>query len=141
MQLGCVHFTLFHEPQFPPPLLPVCLKFPLLIFKITASSETLVLKNLEEILDREPLIIEARKQVEQDMAIQLTFNVNPTAGVGGKLLASVKYAANVDASAGKWKEAKWTDGLAQEAFIHALDLVRHARYDAMEFEVGVAVTK
>ncbi len=58
---------------------------------------------------------------------------------GSQLVASTKYAEDVDTPLTDWNQAKWTDGETQDAFAEALDIVRHARYDAMDFEVGVAL--
>lgn len=107
-------------------------------FQITASEESLVLSDLRDILNNEPLVFAAKKQIRDDMALWMTFNVNTTPA-GGQLIASAKYAEDVNTPVGEWKQAAWTSGKAEEAFIEALDVIRHARYDAMDFEVGVAV--
>jgi len=105
-------------------------------YQITASEETLEPSSLEDILDREPLVFSAKKQVRDGLALWFTFNVDATAG-GGQLLTSVKYAENVNAPLPQWKQAAWTQGKAKAAFADALDVVRHARYDAMDFQVKV----
>lgn len=105
-------------------------------YNITASEETLNPNSLKDLLDQEPLVFSAKKQVNDDLALWFTFNVDMTAG-GGKLLTSVKYSDNVNTPVGEWKQAAWTNGKAKSAFTDALDVVRHARYDAMDFQVKV----
>jgi len=108
-------------------------------FQITTSAENLILEDLEELLDREPLVIQAKKQIHEELALQLAINVDET-NQGGQLIASAKYAEDVNASVTQWKQAKWTSGQAKDAFVEAMDVVRRARYDALEYETGVAVS-
>ena len=76
-------------------------------FRITASEETLEPTSLQEILDKEPLVFSAKKQVNDDLALWFTFNVDVVAG-GGQLLSSVKYSDDVNAPLSQWKQAAWT---------------------------------
>ncbi len=107
-------------------------------WKITASEATLVMSDLRDLLDDEPLVFAAKKQIQDDLALWMSFNAN-VSPEGGRLIASAKYAEDVNTPVGEWKQAAWTSGKAEEAFIDALDVIRHARFDAMDFEVGVAV--
>ncbi|MBD3223836.1 MAG: hypothetical protein GF313_03855 [Caldithrix sp.] len=109
-------------------------------FQITASEETLVIRDLRDILENDPLVFAAKKQINQDLAIWMVFNCNVAPG-GGKLIASARYAENVDSPVAQWQPAKWSSGKAQQAFIEALDIIRHGRYDAVNFEIGVAVSE
>lgn len=105
-------------------------------FQITASENTLEPSSLEDILDQEPLVFSAKKQVNDNLALWFTFNVDAVSG-GGQLMSTVRYASNVDAPVSQWKQAKWTNGKAKSSFTDALDIIRHARYDAMDFKVKV----
>ncbi|MCF7803560.1 MAG: hypothetical protein K9N46_02480 [Candidatus Marinimicrobia bacterium] len=92
------------------------------------------------ILGDSPLVFVAKKQVTDDLALEITANVQPIPG-GGKMLASVRYAESVEADVGEWKQAKWTEGKAKEAFFRGLEALRQTRYDAVDFETGVVVTR
>ncbi len=108
-------------------------------FKITASQELLDTDSLEDLLESAPLTFAAKKQIKDNLAIRILGNVNAYAG-GGILIVSVEYASSVDQSIAQWKKAKWTSGKSQEAFFKGLEIIRGTRYDAMDFEVGVAIT-
>jgi len=108
-------------------------------FQIIDSEETLELSSLRDLIaEGDPLVFTAKKQVRDDLALRISFNIETTPG-GSKLIASAEYADDVNASIPNWNQATWTDGEAQDAFAEALDIVRHARYDAMDFEIGVAI--
>jgi len=108
-------------------------------FEVTASQEILETDSLEDLLERSPLTFAAKKQIKANLAIRIVGNVNAYAG-GGILIASVEYAPSVDKPIAQWKKAKWNSGKSQEAFFKGLDVLRGTRYDAMDFEVGVALT-
>jgi len=106
-------------------------------YKITASEETLEPQSLYDLLNGDsPLVFSAKKQVNDNLALWFTFNVEEIPG-GGKLLASVKYSDDVNTPTEDWKQAKWTNGKAKTAFTKALDLIRHDRYDTMDFTLKV----
>jgi len=107
-------------------------------YTINSSATTLDTESLQEFLDEDPLIFTAEKQVNDKMALRLSLNVEKTAA-GGKLVASAEYAENLNAPTTEWKQAKWTDGLAKDAFFSAFETLRNAQYSAIEFESGVAV--
>ncbi len=105
---------------------------------LTYSEENLDTDNLEGILENEPLVFSAKKQINNNLALHITGNVEATPE-GGQMIASVKYSDNVDTPVGEWQNATWTSGKSQTAFFEGLEAVRSARYDAMNFEVGVMV--
>ncbi|MBD3275008.1 MAG: hypothetical protein GF372_06830 [Candidatus Marinimicrobia bacterium] len=107
-------------------------------WEITYSEENLDTDNLEDILENEPLVFGAKKQITNDLALWISGNVEGTAA-GGIMIASVKYAGDVDTPVADWNDARWTMGKAQTAFFEGLEAVRGARYDAMDFDVGVMV--
>jgi len=110
-------------------------------FKITDSEDTFNIDELSDIIaDGIPLVFMARKQITDDMAIEISANVMTIPG-GGRLVASVKYADSVETDVPNWKQAKWTEGRAKEAFYRGLETIRGIRYDAMDFEMGVAVER
>lgn len=89
-------------------------------------------------MEDEPLVFGAKKQITDNLALWISGNVEGTTA-GGRMIASVKYASDVDASVAEWQDARWTRGKAQTAFFEGLETVRSARYDAMDFDVGVMV--
>lgn len=108
-------------------------------YDIRYSEENMDIDYLTDMLDDEPLVFTARKQVNDDLALWIKGNVEMTPG-GGKLVASVNYAENVNAAADEWKNARWTDGQSKLAFFEGLETLRSSHYDALDFEVGVMVT-
>jgi hypothetical protein len=112
--------------------------FELKDWELTYSEENLDTDNLEDLLEDEPLVFGAKKQITDDLALWISGNVEGTAA-GGIMVASVKYARDVDTPVAEWNDARWTRGKAQTAFFEGLETVRSARYDAMDFEVGVMV--
>ncbi len=112
--------------------------FELMDWEIIASEETLILDNLREINDTEPLVFAAKKQVTDDMALRISGNVDAIPG-GGEMMISAEYAEDVDTPVPEWKQASWTSGKAKEAFQKTLDIIRHSAYDAVDFEIGVSV--
>ena len=107
-------------------------------YTIVNSEETVDLDALTELLDQEPLVFAATKQVEPGLAIRITANVGIISG-GGELKASVQYAEDVNTPTGQWKQATWTDGQAEHAFIEALNALHYAQYSGVDFATGVAV--
>ncbi len=108
-------------------------------FQIVSSKNTLDIDKLSDILKNEPLIFSAKKQIQPDLAIKITADARSMAG-GGRLIASVKWAPNVNDSVEQWKDARWTSGIPREAFFEGLEILRGTRYDAMDFDIGVAIT-
>lgn len=108
-------------------------------FDILTSEETFEVESLEGLLEAGPLSFTARKQVNEDMAIRIMADVNTVPG-GARLVASVRYADSAEADIGEWKQAKWTAPEAKDAFFKGLEILRGIRYDAMDFEIGVAIT-
>ncbi len=110
-------------------------------FEITASEETYDENILTNITESRPLVFTAKKQINDTLAIRIMANVEKCDGpLCGRLIASVDYAKDVDASIPEWKHARWTDPPAKNAFFKALEILRGTSYDFMNFEVGVAVT-
>ena len=108
-------------------------------FDIVASEETLDLDELGEILtDDDPLAFTAHGQVARNMAVRVAINVDRLpAGTGALTIASVEYADQLPAE--EWHRAEWTKGRARRAFFEGLEIIRGTAYDAVDFEVGVAV--
>lgn len=107
-------------------------------WEVTYAEENLDTDNLEDILENESLVFGAKKQITSDLAVWISGNVEGFAE-GGRMIASVKYASDIDTPIAEWNDARWTRGKAQTAFFEGLETVRSARYDAMDFEVGVMV--
>lgn len=108
-------------------------------WKLTYAEDNLETDNLEDMLQDAPLVFEARKQITDEMALQITGNVEATAA-GGQIIATIEYANSVDTPTGDWNDAVWTTGKEKMAFYEGLESLRHARYDALEFESGVMLT-
>jgi len=108
-------------------------------FDVVSSKETLDLDKLSDILENEPLVFAARKQIQPDLAIRITGDARTIPG-GGRLIASIMYANNVNDNIEQWKDARWSSGKSREAFFQGLEILRGTRYDAMDFEIGVAVS-
>jgi|GEM_PF-1502640 len=107
-------------------------------FEMLVSEETFATDALESLLEAAPLNFSARKQINDTLALRITGDVSKIPG-GGRLIASVEYADSVDTPIPEWKQAAWTTEPAKNAFFKALEIMRGTRYDAMDFEVGVAV--
>lgn len=58
-------------------------------------------------------------------------------GTGALTIASVEYADQLPAE--EWHRAEWTQGKARRAFFEGLEIILGTAYDAVDFEVGVAV--
>lgn len=104
-------------------------------YQITASPNTLKF-NVRNIMKNQPLAFSARKQVNSHLALWITYNFKPIPG-GGELLASVKYADNVNAPFSQWKSANWTNPQSKKAFLTGLNLIQHTEYDDLYYAVEV----
>jgi hypothetical protein len=109
-------------------------------FEITASEETLVARTLRDILKDHALVMAAKKQIDDDLAIWIKCKSETMPG-GGRLISSVEYTEDVNAPISQWERASWDydDEKARQAFFEALDILRHAAYDAISFRIGVMV--
>jgi len=108
-------------------------------FSVVSSKETFDLDKLSDILKNEPLVFAAKKQIQPGLAIRIAGDARTVPG-GGRLIASIMYANDVNDDIEQWKDASWTSGKSREAFFQGLEILRGTRYDAMDFEIGVAVS-
>lgn len=107
-------------------------------YDITKAEDAMETQSLNDLAENRPLTMNAEKQINDDMAIQITLNVNTTPG-GSELIASAFYADSKDVSEANWNEASWTDGKSKKAFEKAFFALRQGTYDTITFESGVAV--
>jgi len=107
-------------------------------WEVIASEDAEDVTELADLLtgEEEALAFTARGEVSDDLALRIAVNVEPIPA-GGRLIASVDYAANTLAD--NWQDAAWTTGREREAFFEALEVLRRTAYDNAGFEVGVAV--
>lgn len=82
---------------------------------VTASEETMDPIELEEALDEDPLAFTVKKQVNDDLALEISAKVD-VRGAGGQLIASADYASSITRPIAEWKQAEWTEGKARTAF-------------------------
>ncbi|MFP4548159.1 MAG: hypothetical protein ACLFQM_08495 [Fidelibacterota bacterium] len=109
-------------------------------FEIITSEETFDSDLLESITEKKPLVFSARKQINDTLAIRIMGNVQNCGPTCGLLVASVKYANDVNAPIPNWKNATWNKMDEKNAFFKALEILQGTAYDFMNFEIGVAVT-
>ncbi len=109
-------------------------------FEIITSEETFDSDLLEAITETKPLVFSARKQINDTLAIRIMGNVKNCGATCGLLLASVKYANDVNAPIPDWKYASWNKMEGKNAFFKALEILQGTAYDFMNFEIGVAVS-
>lgn len=107
-------------------------------WEVTYAEENLDTDHLADMLDAEPLVFSAKKQISDDLAVWITGNVEQVPG-GGQMVASAKYASDVDTPIGDWNDARWTSGKSKMALFETLETLRSARYDALDYEVGVMI--
>jgi hypothetical protein len=107
-------------------------------WEVIASEDSEEVTELDDLLagEEEALAFTARGEVSDDLALRIAVNVEPIPA-GGRLIASVDYAANTPTDS--WQDAAWTTGREREAFFEALEVLRRTAYDNAGFEVGVAV--
>lgn len=107
-------------------------------WEVIASEDAEEVTELENLLagEEDALAFTARGEVSDDLALRIAVHVEPRPA-GGRLIASVDYAANTPAD--NWQDAAWTTGKEREAFFEALEVLRRTAYDNAGFEVGVAI--
>lgn len=107
-------------------------------YEITKAEDALETQSLNDLAENRPLVMNAEKKIDKNMAVQITLNVNTTPG-GSELIASAFYADSKNVSEASWKEASWTSGKSKKAFEKAFTALRQGTYDTVTFEAGVAV--